>query len=69
MAFLPLDPPTPGGDRDQYLPANCVTVRACLGIRTSGLRDLRLVRGPGKSRYVVARPTGGAWSLRVGSRG
>ena len=69
VAFLPLAPRTPSGDRDQYLPADCLTVRACLHIRTSGLRDLRFVRGPGKSRYVVASPTGGAWSLRVGSLG
>ncbi len=67
VAFLPLARPSPAGGRDQYLPADCVSVRACLRIRTLGLRDLRLVRGPGKSRYVVARPTGGRWALRVGS--
>ena len=67
VAFLPLARPSPAGGRDQYLPADCVSVRACLRIRSRGLRGLRLVRGPGKSRYVVARPAGGPWSLRVGS--
>jgi endoglycosylceramidase len=69
VAFLPLGRPTFSGVTDQYLPANCLTVRQCLLIRTEGLRDLRLVRGPGKSRYIVAAPSGGRWSLRVGSRG
>ena len=68
VAFLPLGRPTFSGESDQYLPANCLTVRQCLSIRTEGLRDLRLVRGPGKSRYIVADPEGGPWSLRVGSR-
>lgn len=68
VAFLPLTRPSPAGGRDQYLPASCVSVRACLRIRARGLTGLRLVRGPGKSRYVVARPSGGPWSLRVGSR-
>jgi hypothetical protein len=68
VAFLPLGRPTFSGERDQYLPANCLTVRQCLRIRTTGLRNLRLVRGPGQSRYVVAAPAGGRWSLQVGSR-
>jgi endoglycosylceramidase len=68
VAFLPLGRPTFRGERDQYLPANCLTVRACLSIRATGLRDVRLVRAPGRSRYVVAEPAGGRWSLRVGSR-
>ena len=38
VAFLPLSRPSPAGGRDQYLPANCVSVRACLRIRTRGLR-------------------------------
>ncbi|MBN1530602.1 MAG: cellulase family glycosylhydrolase [Thermoleophilaceae bacterium] len=68
VAFLPLGRPTFSGVSDQYLPANCLSVRMCLSIRTSGLRDVHLVRGPGQSRYVVAAPAGGRWTLKVGTR-
>jgi endoglycosylceramidase len=68
VAFFPLSPPTPPGGRDQYLPSDCVTARDCLRIRSRGLTGVRLVRGPGDSRYVVAHARGGRWSLSVGSR-
>jgi endoglycosylceramidase len=69
VAFLPTGPrPQPGGGLDQYVPSSCTSARACLRIRAAGLRGVRLLPAPGGSRYVVARPAGGRWSLRVGPR-
>jgi endoglycosylceramidase len=69
VAFLPVGPrPQPGGGLDQYVPSSCTSARACLRVRARGLRGVRLLRAPGGARYVVARPAGGRWSLRVGPR-
>jgi endoglycosylceramidase len=68
VAFLPLGRRAAAGGGDEYMPSGCVTLRACLRIRTRGLRSARLVAAPGGSRYLVARPAGGPWSVSVGSR-
>ena len=52
VAFLPLARPSPADGPDQYLPANCMSVRACLRIRTQGLQ--RAETGP-RTRQVALR--------------
>jgi endoglycosylceramidase len=57
-----------GADRGVELVAFTPTARSQLRTSTSGLRHLRLREAPGGGTYVLARATGGSWSLGASVR-